>query len=143
MSILHNSKALDIGYFVCRFGEWRHLPVAPARSVEPLQMRRWLPTVAPCPGRLPRQDCSPWHAHALPLGQPPPHLSALHCSGWPGEVCARASGAAAGPKVQPADVLGLAHSHVDQAQSAELLCACAGVARRSTAAFAWCVCVCV
>ena len=54
--------------------------------------------------------------------------------GEAGEVCARASGAAAGPKVQPADVLGLAHSHVDQAQGAELLCACAGVARRSTAA---------
>ena len=54
--------------------------------------------------------------------------------GEAGEVCGRASGAAAGPKVQPADVLGLAHSHVDQAQGAELLCACAGVARRSTAA---------
>eukprot|EP01047_Picozoa_sp_COSAG01_P117046 COSAG01_NODE_45716_length_406_cov_81.048860_1_plen_40_part_01 len=31
--------------------------------------------------------------------------------GEAGEVCGRASGAAAGPKVQPADVLGLAHSH--------------------------------
>ena len=77
MSILHNSKALDIGYFACRFGEWRHLPVAPARSVEPLKMRRWLPNVAPCPDRLPRQDCSPRHAHALPLGQPP--LAYLRC----------------------------------------------------------------
>ena len=76
MSILHNSKALDIGYFACRFGEWRHLPVAPARSVEPLKMRRWLPNVAPCPDRLPRQDCSPRHAHALPLGQPPPPICA-------------------------------------------------------------------
>ena len=54
--------------------------------------------------------------------------------GEAGEVCGRASGAAAGPKVQPADVLGLAHSHVDQAQGAELLCACAGAARHSTAA---------
>ena len=54
--------------------------------------------------------------------------------GEAGEVCGRASGAAAGPKVQPADVLGLAHSHVGQAQGAELLCACAGAARRSTAA---------
>ena len=63
--------------------------------------------------------------------------------GEAGEVCARASGAAAGPTAQPVDVLGLAHGHVDQAQSAELLCACAGAARRSTAAFAWCVCVCV
>jgi hypothetical protein len=53
--------------------------------------------------------------------------------GEAGEVCARASGAAAGPKVQPADVLGLAHSHVGQAQGAEVLCACAGAARRSTA----------
>ena len=63
--------------------------------------------------------------------------------GEAGEVCARASGAAAGPKAQPVDVLGLRHGHVDQAQSAALLCACAGAARRSTAAFAWCVCVCV
>ena len=57
--------------------------------------------------------------------------------GEAGEVCARASGAAAGPKVQPADVLGLAHSHVGQAQGAELLCVCAGAARRS--AVAWVV----
>jgi len=54
--------------------------------------------------------------------------------GEAGEVCGRASGAAAGPKVQPADGLGLAHSHVGQAQGAEVLCACAGAARRSTAA---------
>eukprot|EP01047_Picozoa_sp_COSAG01_P012843 COSAG01_NODE_588_length_15134_cov_34.601796_1_plen_93_part_00 len=54
--------------------------------------------------------------------------------GEAGEVCARASGAAAGPKFQPADVLGLAHSHVGQTQGAEMLCQCAGVARRSTAA---------
>ena len=54
--------------------------------------------------------------------------------GEAGEVCGRASGAAAGSKVQPADVLGLAHSHVDQAQGAELLCACAGAAKWSTGA---------
>ena len=54
--------------------------------------------------------------------------------GEAGEVCARASGAAAGPKVQPADGLGLGHGHVGQAQGAELLCACAGAARQSTAA---------
>ena len=54
--------------------------------------------------------------------------------GEAGEVCGRASGAAAGSKVQPADVLGLAHSHVDQAQGAELLCARVGVARQPTAA---------
>jgi hypothetical protein len=54
--------------------------------------------------------------------------------GEAGEVCARASGAAAGPKVQPADVLGLARSHVGQAQGAELLCVCAGAARRSAVA---------
>eukprot|EP01047_Picozoa_sp_COSAG01_P017488 COSAG01_NODE_927_length_12693_cov_16.333810_12_plen_101_part_00 len=54
--------------------------------------------------------------------------------GEAGEVRARASGAAAGPKAQPIDGLGLAHSHVDQAQGAELLCACASAARQSTAA---------
>ena len=51
------------------------------------------------------------------------------------EVCGRASGAAAGPKAQPVDGLGLAHGHVGQAQGAELLCACAGVAKQSTAAW--------
>jgi hypothetical protein len=51
-----------------------------------------------------------------------------------GEVCGRASGAVAGPKAQPVDGLGLGHGHVDQAQGAEMLCQCAGVARRSTAA---------
>jgi hypothetical protein len=34
--------------------------------------------------------------------------------GEAGEVCGGASGAAAGPKVQPADGLGLAHGHVDK-----------------------------
>ena len=51
------------------------------------------------------------------------------------EVCGRASGAAAGPKAQPVDGLGLAHGHVGHAQGAELLCACAGVAKQSTAAW--------
>jgi hypothetical protein len=60
--------------------------------------------------------------------------------GEAGEVCARASGAAAGPKAQLVNVLGLRHGHVDQAQSAELLCACAGQAVYSGV---WCVCVCV
>jgi hypothetical protein len=57
--------------------------------------------------------------------------------GEAGEVRARALGVAAGPKAQPIAGLGLAHSHVDQAQGAELLCACASAARRSTAAWVW------
>ena len=51
-----------------------------------------------------------------------------------GGVCARASGAVAGSKPQPINGLRLAHSHVDQAQGAELLCARVGVARQPTAA---------
>ena len=52
------------------------------------------------------------------------------------EVCWRASGAAIGPKAQPADGLGLGHGHVGQVIGAEMLCECAGVARWSTAAAA-------
>ena len=63
--------------------------------------------------------------------------------GEAGEVCARASGAAAGPKAQLVNVLGLRHGHVDQAQSAELLCACASAARRSAAAGGARVCMCL
>jgi hypothetical protein len=59
--------------------------------------------------------------------------------GEAGEVCGRASGAAAGPKAQPVDGLGLGHGHVGQAQGAELLCACAGAAMQSTAAGGACV----
>ena len=55
--------------------------------------------------------------------------------GEAGEVCGRASGAAAGPKAQPVDVLGLGHGHVGQVLGAEMLCECAGAARRSTAAW--------
>jgi hypothetical protein len=54
--------------------------------------------------------------------------------GEAGEVCARASGVAAGSQAQPADVLGLGHGHVEQVLGAEVLCGCAGAARRSTAA---------
>ena len=49
----------------------------------------------------------------------------------------------AGPKAKLANGLGLRHGHVDQAQSAELLCACAGVARRSAAAGGARVCMCL
>ena len=53
--------------------------------------------------------------------------------GETGEVCARASGVAAGSKAQPADALGLGHGHVGQVLGAEVLCERAGAARRSTA----------
>jgi hypothetical protein len=51
-----------------------------------------------------------------------------------GRVCGRASGAAAGPKAQPVDGLGLGHGHIAQVVGAEMLCECAGVAWWYTAA---------
>ena len=54
--------------------------------------------------------------------------------GEAGEVCARASGVAAGLKAQPADVLGLGHGHVEQVLGAEVLCECAGAVGQSTMA---------
>ena len=41
--------------------------------------------------------------------------------GEAGEVCARASGVAAGSQAQPADVLGLGHGHVEQVLGAEAI----------------------